>query len=436
MVATKRRFEPNLQRVRVAGSTASPAAPTSARAASRAGKVSDRLVLSLAAFAGCPRNPSRGRLDPKGAKSPGPYTDPVKDQTKGRRNRRGQRRLPRGAGGRPRSQPAIFRGRCSRQRDARSAVAAVRSSTGRTYIVSFDYLPARRRRSRAAPLRWLRAACPTSAVDPRASRRPPTGPQLDALLDAGAVAYLTKATPRARRGSSRPSARPPAGVIAGTSLRRPRRCGPLPAPRFRPVSPGPHLPCSPTPRRTVETPRESGPSGVRGSARSGLLTVRDLLVLPSPPLGAAGSSPPTCAGRALGPGGDGRRPRSFGIRGTRSGSAAGSHAIVEALGEGRGAGFAQGPLVQSGVGSTDRLQPGARVTVARPELAPRKLLSHPTRPDGDPAIISAGPVPVYRASEAISSKRLRELVARVLPLVGHLTHPLPAVLRCGRSPCR
>jgi ATP-dependent DNA helicase RecG len=43
------------------------------------------------------------------------------------------------------------------------------------------------------------------------------------------------------------------------------------------------------------------------------------------------------------------------------------------------------------------------------------------------------PVPVYRASEAISSKRLRELVARALPLVGHLADPLPAVLRCGRS---
>ena len=79
---------------------------------------------------------------------------------------------------------------------------------------------------------------------------------------------------------------------------------------------------------------------------------------------------------------------------------------------------------------TDRLEPGTGVTL-RGELRRGSFVVQDYDLDGTGDL--SRPTPVYRASEAISSKRLRDLMARVLPLVGHLPDPLPAVLRCRRS---
>jgi ATP-dependent DNA helicase RecG len=79
---------------------------------------------------------------------------------------------------------------------------------------------------------------------------------------------------------------------------------------------------------------------------------------------------------------------------------------------------------------TDRLVPGTSV-VLRGELSRGSFVVHDYDLDGTGDL--SRPVPLYRASEAVSSKRLRELVARALPLVVDLPDPLPARIRSDRA---
>jgi len=76
----------------------------------------------------------------------------------------------------------------------------------------------------------------------------------------------------------------------------------------------------------------------------------------------------------------------------------------------------------------DRLQAGTRVrlrgALERGEFVVRDYDL------GESATMTL-PAPVYRASEAVSSRRLRELIGRTLPAVQDLHDPLPATLRTG-----
>ncbi len=76
----------------------------------------------------------------------------------------------------------------------------------------------------------------------------------------------------------------------------------------------------------------------------------------------------------------------------------------------------------------DRLKPGARVRL-RGALERGEFVVRDYDLDGSDALSRIAPV--YRASEAISSKRLRELVACALPAVRDLPDPLPATLRAA-----
>ena len=74
----------------------------------------------------------------------------------------------------------------------------------------------------------------------------------------------------------------------------------------------------------------------------------------------------------------------------------------------------------------DRLRPGTRV-VLRGSLDRGEFVVRDYDLDDDDALSRVAPV--YRASEAISSKRLRELVHRALPLLRHVPDPMPSALR-------
>jgi ATP-dependent DNA helicase RecG len=74
----------------------------------------------------------------------------------------------------------------------------------------------------------------------------------------------------------------------------------------------------------------------------------------------------------------------------------------------------------------DRLLPGTRV-VLRGSLDRGEFVVRDYDLDDDDALSRVAPV--YRASEAISSKRLRELVQRALPLLRHVPDPMPSELR-------
>jgi ATP-dependent DNA helicase RecG len=74
----------------------------------------------------------------------------------------------------------------------------------------------------------------------------------------------------------------------------------------------------------------------------------------------------------------------------------------------------------------DRLRPGTRV-VLRGALERGEFVVRDYDLDDDDSLSEVAPV--YRASEAISSKRLRDLVHRALPLLTHVPDPLPAELR-------
>jgi ATP-dependent DNA helicase RecG len=77
----------------------------------------------------------------------------------------------------------------------------------------------------------------------------------------------------------------------------------------------------------------------------------------------------------------------------------------------------------------DRLQPGTRA-VLRGSLERGEFLVRDYDLDGGDALSRV--IPVYRASEALASKRVRDLIERALPAVHHLADPLPARLRAGR----
>jgi ATP-dependent DNA helicase RecG len=204
-----------------------------------------------------------------------------------------------------------------------------------------------------------------------------------------------------------------------------------PAPAVRPFagaqlepSRGPHTPVPERLSASVETLSGVGPKAGAGLSALGLLTIRDLLF---------------------------HRPRRWDPPAPRRGVAevfAGQEATVDVEvvrasarpGRRRGLTIVEA-LVRDETGSlkamwfnqawlTDRLVPGARVTL-RGELRRGSFVVHDYDLDGTGDL--SLPTPVYRASEAVSSKRLRDLVGRVLPLVGHLPDPLPAVLRHGRS---
>jgi ATP-dependent DNA helicase RecG len=74
----------------------------------------------------------------------------------------------------------------------------------------------------------------------------------------------------------------------------------------------------------------------------------------------------------------------------------------------------------------DRLRPGTRV-VLRGALERGEFVVRDYDLDEEDTLSRVAPV--YRASEAISSKRLRDLVQRALPLLRHVPDPLPAELR-------
>jgi ATP-dependent DNA helicase RecG len=74
----------------------------------------------------------------------------------------------------------------------------------------------------------------------------------------------------------------------------------------------------------------------------------------------------------------------------------------------------------------DRLRPGTRV-VLRGALERSEFVVRDYDLDEDDSLSRVAPV--YRASEAISAKRLRDIVHRALPLLRHLPDPMPADLR-------
>ena len=79
---------------------------------------------------------------------------------------------------------------------------------------------------------------------------------------------------------------------------------------------------------------------------------------------------------------------------------------------------------------SDRLQPGLRVRLrgSIERGGGFVVRDYQLDADGDRMIL---PSPVYRASEAVPSRRLRDLVGKALVLVGDLPDPLPAALRAG-----
>ncbi|HEV3408489.1 MAG TPA: hypothetical protein VG079_07385, partial [Gaiellaceae bacterium] len=80
----------------------------------------------------------------------------------------------------------------------------------------------------------------------------------------------------------------------------------------------------------------------------------------------------------------------------------------------------------------DRLVPGTRL-LAHGQLAPGntfKVDQHELARDGG-GLHTVGLVPLYRASEEISTVRIRELTEQALPLARWFPYPLPAALRDG-----
>ena len=76
----------------------------------------------------------------------------------------------------------------------------------------------------------------------------------------------------------------------------------------------------------------------------------------------------------------------------------------------------------------DRLRPGTRIRVRGAiERGGGFVVRDYDLGDGEHRLDLPGPI--YPASEALSSKRVRELIARALPAVGDLADPLPATMR-------
>jgi ATP-dependent DNA helicase RecG len=78
----------------------------------------------------------------------------------------------------------------------------------------------------------------------------------------------------------------------------------------------------------------------------------------------------------------------------------------------------------------DRLQPGTHVLL-RGSLERGDFVVRDYDLDGNGALSRV--TPVYRASEALPARRVRDLVAKTLPALDHVTDPLPARLRARRG---
>jgi ATP-dependent DNA helicase RecG len=189
-------------------------------------------------------------------------------------------------------------------------------------------------------------------------------------------------------------------------------------------SPGPHRAVPERLEAAIETLQGVGPKAGAGLRVLGLETLRDLLLHRprrwEPPA-------PQCPVSGVFAGQEATVEVEVVRVGTRRGRRRGL-TIVEALvrdetGSLKALWFNQAWL-------TDRLEPGTIVTL-RGELRRGSFVVHDYDLDGTGDL--SKPVPLYRASEAVSSKRIRDLVAKVLPLVVHLPDPLPAAMRCDRS---
>ncbi len=194
--------------------------------------------------------------------------------------------------------------------------------------------------------------------------------------------------------------------------------------RDLPVLPGPHLPRPERLEAPVETLHGVGPKLAASLRALGLETVRDLLFdrprryeQPAPParicdLLFGQEVMVDCEVVSVRARPTRRRGLSIVEAGVRDGSGA-----LPAV-------WFNQPWV------ADRLQPGLKLRLrgSIERGGGFVVRDYQLDPDEDRMIL---PGPVYRASEAVPSRRLRDLVGKALVLVGDLPDPLPATLRAG-----
>ena len=185
---------------------------------------------------------------------------------------------------------------------------------------------------------------------------------------------------------------------------------------------GPHLPRPERLDAPVLTLPGVGPKLAASLGSLGVETVRDLLAYR--PRRYEPPAPPRCLADLLA--GEEATVEveilRTGVRPTRRRSLTIVEARVhDSSGEATAIWFNQGWLAE-------RLQPGLRVRL-RGALERGELVVRDFDLGGDTRLTH--PAPVYRASEAVSSRRLRGLIERALPLARDAADPLPSDLRAG-----